>query len=201
MTEAVSQWKEFLDPETLRRRMLSAAMFLVAHEMLVVAIKQRLHDFFLMGFDQYGLRYSSEYEERVLTLDPKGKRDPWRASIVWLESMSAIDQTDKEKIKKCTDARNLFAHELGEIISSRKKPDFEGLFPILVELVIKVDKWWIVNVEAETDPDLADEKIDVDQVVPGSQIMLSIIHQAALGDIEAAKELYEAFVSGMAEAS
>lgn len=201
MTDALSQWKEFLNPETLRRRMLSASLFLVAHEMLKAAVKTRLRDFFLVGFDENGFRYSPSYEEKVLSLDPKGKNDAWRASIVWLEQMSVIDQNDIGKIVECTDARNIFAHELNEIISGRKRPDFEALFPALVELIVKIDKWWIVNVEIETDPDFADRDIDVDQIVPGSQLMLSIIHQAAIGDIAAANELYEAFIAGTTKAS
>lgn len=127
-------------------------------------VKTRLRDFFLVGFDN-GFRYSPSYEEKVLSLDPKGKNDAWRASIVWLEQMSVIDQNDIGKIVECTDARNIFAHELNEIISGRKRPDFEALFPALVELIVKIDKWWIVNVEIETDPDFADRDIDVDQIV------------------------------------
>jgi hypothetical protein len=56
-------------------------------------------------------------------------------------------------------------------------------------------------VEIDTDPDFADQDIDVDQIVPGSQLMLSIIHQAAIGDIEAANELYEAFIAETTKAS
>lgn len=201
MTNALSQWKEFLNPETLRRRMLSASLFLVAHEMLKEAVQTRLRDFFLVGFEKKGFQYSPRYEEKVLSLDPKGKSDAWRASIVWLEQMSAIDQYDIVKIVECTDARNTFAHELNEIISGRKCPSFDSLFPALVELIVKIDKWWIVNVEIDTDPDFADQDIDVDQIVPGSQLMLSIIHQAAIGDIEAANELYEAFIAETTKAS
>lgn len=176
--------------------MLCASLFLVAHEMLVTAIRTRLRDFFIVGFDENGFTYSPDYDSRVLSLDPKGKRDAWRASIVWLEQMSVIDQDDKGKIKDCTDARNTFAHELNEIISGRKSPDFEALFPILVDLVVKIDRRWIVNVEIDTDPDLADQEIDPEQVMPGSQLMLSIVHQSAVGDIAAANKLYEAFISG-----
>lgn len=197
MQDTTQQWRDFLNPNTLRQRMLSASLFLVAHELLVAAIKTRLHDFFLIGFDENGFKYSPRYDETVLSLDPKGKNDPLRASIEWLEQMSVIDQADKAKIKECTDARNTFAHELNEIISGRKNPDFETLFPELVELVVKIDKWWIVNVEIDTDPDLVGQEIDIEQVVPGSQLMLSIVHQAALGDVAAATELYEAFVAAM----
>ncbi|MFN4158668.1 MAG: hypothetical protein ACK4GO_09735 [Gemmobacter sp.] len=174
--------------------MLAASLFLVAHEMLQTAVKSRLRDFYLIGFDERGIKYSPAYEEKVLSLDPKGRKDVWRASLVWLEQVSAIDQKDKDQIKECTDARNIFAHELNEIISGRKNPDFERLFPILVDLIVKIDKWWVVNVEFETDPDFDAARIDVAQIVPGSQLMLSIIHQAAIGDIAAAQELYEAFV-------
>jgi len=197
MTDALTQWKEFLNPETLRRRMLTASLFLVAHEMLVAAIKTRLRDFFIVGFDEKGLTYSPSYEVKVLSLDPKGKNDAWRASIVWLEQMSVIDHVDEAKIRECTNARNTFAHELSEIVSGRKNPDFEALFPVLVDLIVKIDKWWIVNVEIDTALALAEKEIDFDQVIHGSQLMLSIIHQTAVGDLAAAQGLYEAFISGI----
>ena len=194
-TDSFIRWKEFLNPETLRQRMLAASLFLVAHELLQSAVKCRLRDFFLIGFDERELKYSPAYEEKVLSLDPKGKKDVWRASLAWLEQMSAIDQNDKDQIKECTGARNIFAHELAEIIAGRKKPDFERLFPILVNLIVKIDKWWVVNVELDTDPDFDGVEIATAQIVTGSQLMLSIIHQAAVGDIVAAQELYETFVS------
>jgi hypothetical protein len=196
MTDTSAQWKDFLNPDILRTRMLTASLFLVAHEMLVSAVKSRLHDFYLVGFDERGLRYSPRYAEQVLCLDPKGKKDPWRASLVWLEQREVIDPSDAENIRLCTNARNAFAHELNEIISGRTNPDFDSLFPILVELVVKIDKWWIINVELETDPDRVDD-IDLEGVVPGSQLMLSIVHQCAIGDQEAAKALYQAFVESV----
>lgn len=177
--------------------MLTASLFLVAHEMLIAAVKTRLRDFYINGFDEKGLVYSPDYETKVLSLDPKGKKDAWRASLVWLEQSCVIDQVDAAVIRECTDARNIFAHELNEIISGRKNPDFEALFPKLVDLIVKIDRWWIVNVEIDTDPDLSDTEIDFDQVIPGSQLMLSIVHQAAIGDVAAAQELYEAFVAGI----
>ncbi|WRH62148.1 MAG: hypothetical protein RSE12_17520 [Fuscovulum sp.] len=198
MTDALSQWKEFLNPQTLQRRMLSAAVFLVAHEMLIASVKTRLRDFFTIGFDGKGPVYSPSYEEKVLQLDPKGKRDPWRASIAWLEAMSVIDHDDRAKIKEFTDARNIFAHELQAIVTGSKSPDFEALFPALVDMIIKIDRWWIVNFEIETDPDLTDKEVDHDKILTGSQIMLSIIHQAALGNISEAQDLYEEFVAGLA---
>ena len=168
MSDTFAQWKEFLNPETMRRRMLTASLFLVAHEMLISAVKTRLHDFYMFEFDERGYRYSPAYEEKVLSLDPKGKKDAWRASLVWLEQYAVIDGNDAKNIKRCSDARNTFAHELNEIISGRKHPDFDELFPVLVELVIKIDKWWIINVELDTDPDVNLEKVDLDSIVPGS---------------------------------
>jgi hypothetical protein len=96
--------------------------------------------------------------------------------------------------RPCTDARNLFAHELSKIISGQKKPNFEELFPLLIDLIIKIDKWWITNVEIETNPEFSHIEIVEDAVVPGSQLLLSIIYQSAVGDMKAAQELYDEFV-------
>ena len=113
MSNSHKQWQDFLNPSTLRHRMLTASLYLVAHEMLLEAVKTRLKDFFLFGFDAHELRYSPDYEEKVLSLDPKGKKDQWRSSLVWLEKMGAIDLKDLENIKKCTELAPVSTGHLG----------------------------------------------------------------------------------------
>jgi hypothetical protein len=75
-------------------------------------------------------------------------------------------------------------------------PDFAGLFPRLVELVAKIDRRWVINVDIATDPELAGQEIHDDGVTPGSILILQILSRVALGEDEEAWELYRAFVEG-----
>lgn len=191
-----SEWANFLNPDVVRARLLRTGLFLVAHEMLLSAIKDRIHDFFSNTWTAAdGWKPSRKYREEVLSLDPKGKNDPFRASVVWLREIEAIDEKDESTIRELTEERNLLAHELRNVLGGTLKHDFEGLFPKLVSLVTKIDRWWIVNVEIATDPELAGKEFDEDGITPGSLMLLQVLNQVALGKDEEAWALYREFIS------
>lgn len=191
MQDTKKQWEEFLNPNILRPRLLSMGLFMIAHEMLVDAIKGRLLDFFGENWTaDGGWKPSAAYREKVLSLDPKGKNDALRGSIAWLRNIEAIDASDENTIKECTEARNKIAHELRDVMAGKGGPTFHELFPKLVDLVVKIDRWWIINVDIDTDPELAAKEIDFDDVTPGSLLVLQVMSQVALGDDEEAWEIY-----------
>lgn len=189
-------WADFLNPDVVRTRLLRTGLFLVAHEMLLSAIKDRTHDFYSNTWtNNDGWKPSPDYREKVLSLDPKGKNDPFRASVAWLRQMEAIDEDDEISIRKLTEERNRLAHELRNVLGGTVEHDFESLFPKLVHLVAKIDRWWIFNVDLATDPKLAGEELDVDRITPGSLMLLQVLNQVALGNDEEAWALYHAFAS------
>lgn len=191
-----SGWTDFLNPDVVRTRFLRTGLFLVAHEMLLSSIKDRTHDFFSNTWTATdGWKPSPKYREKVLSLDPKGKNNQLRASVVWLRQMEAIDENDEFTIRELTEERNRLAHELRNVLGGTYKHDFENLFPKLVSLVAKIDRWWIVNVEIATDPDLAGKEFDEDGVIPGSLMLLQVLNQVALGKDEEAWTLYHEFMS------
>lgn len=197
-----NDWLEFLNPDVVRTRLLRTGLFLVAHEMLVSAIRDRTHDFYSNTWTATGgWKPSPEYRERVLSLDPKGKNDPFRSSVEWLRQIEAIDEDDETLIRELTEERNRLAHELRNVLGGTSEHDFESLFPKLVHLVTKIDRWWIVNLEIATDPDLAGKEFDEDDVTPGSMMLLQVLQQVALGNDEEAWALYHAFVSAHKDAN
>lgn len=192
----MSKWAEFLNPDVVRARFVRSGLFLVAHEMLVSAIKDHLHDFFADTWTtKDGWKTSTKYREEVLSLDPKKKNDPYRASVTWLRQNGAIDDYDEQTVRLLTDERNRLAHELRNVIGGSNQHDFESLFPKLVALVVKIDKWWVVNVDTATDPDMMSKELDEDGVIPGSQIMLQVLIEVALGQEEKAWALYREFMA------
>ncbi|WP_166506986.1 hypothetical protein [Frigidibacter mobilis] len=125
-----NEWADFLNPDVVRARFVRAGLFLVAHEMLVSAIVGRLHDFYADRWDaKTGWKASPAYREKVLSLDPKNKSDPWRASLAWLCHMDAIDDDDEKAIRELTLERNRLAHDLRKVVGSSYHHDFESLFP------------------------------------------------------------------------
>lgn len=196
-----NDWANFLNPDLVRTRLLRTGLFLVAHEMLLSAIKDRTHDFYSNTWTYTdGWKPSPDYREKVLSLDPKRKNDPFRASVEWLRQIEAIDEDDEASIRELTEERNRLAHELRNVLGGTIEHDFESLFPKLVHLVAKIDRWWIVNLEIATDPVLSGKEIDEDGVTPGSLMLLQVLNQVALGNDEEAWALYHAFASAHEDA-
>jgi len=141
-------WANFLNPEIIRKRFVTAGLFMVVHEMLLSAIRDRLHDFYSDEWSSdNGWETTQIYKKKVLALDPKGKNDVLRGSLAWLCNCGAITEGDALSVRKFTDIRNKFAHELRDIVGIGNAPDFDNFFPELVELVTKIDRWWTINVE------------------------------------------------------
>ncbi|KGM47443.1 hypothetical protein [Pseudooceanicola atlanticus] len=192
-----SQWEDFLNPDVVRRRFATAGLYLVAHEMLVASIKEPIIEFFSEKWsEKKDWHFSDQYRREVLALDPKGKEDVLRGSISWLDKMEVIDTDDLKIIEELTCARNFFAHELRSVISTGEMPEFERLFPKIVYLVTKIDRWWVINVEMAVDENWADdEEVEPQNVTPGTTLLLQILEQVAIGEGEAAWELYRAFIN------
>lgn len=191
-----SQWEDFLNPDVMRRRFTTAGLYLVAHEMLIASIKEPLLEFFSNRWSKTkGWHFSDKYRQEVLALDPKGKDDSLRGSIKWLEKMEVIDADDLKIIEELTNARNIFAHELRNVVSSGEMPEFEKLFPKMVLLVTKIDRWWVINVEMAVDDQWANEEVHPQDVTPGTALHLQVLQQVVLGEGEAAWELYRAFTN------
>ena len=189
-------WENFLNPDVLRKRLLTSGLFLIAFELLIDSVEARLKEFYS---DHRSLttdwQPSKKYKEKVLSLDPKGKGDVFRSSLAWLQNIGVISGVDRQNVWKLKRARNSFAHELRHLAGSGNRPDFEMLFPQLVDLIVKIDRWWIINVEIETDPDFSGKEICESEVTPGSQVLLQIATKVALGEDDDAWELYNMFVA------
>ena len=66
--------------------------------------------------------------------------------------------------------------------------DFAERFNDMTTLLDKIERWWIINVEIPTDPDLIEkiDEIDLDGIVPGPIAGLKMMLDVALGSNETA---------------
>lgn len=194
MADTREAWSAFLNPEIVRAKLISAGLFLIAHEILLDSILRHPRFFFSDTFTAAdGFLPSPEYTAKVLALDPKGKNDPLRGSIAWWRTMDTIDEADETAIRLVTDARNNIAHEMTGMISGAKPPEFSEHFGTLMGLVNKIEKWWIINVEVATDSDWNGDEVDDAGVVPGPAWMMDMLVQVALGEGDEAWQLHRQF--------
>ena len=194
MENVEGAWEEFLNPDVVRAKLISAGLFLVGYEMLLDSIKRHPLSFYAETWTNDGPEQSEKYRDEVLSLDPQGKMDAKRGSIAWLRKMEAISRDDEDAIRSVTDARNEIAHEMSAMIGGSKPPEFAEQFTTLMELVGKIEKWWIINVEIPTNPDFDDEDIDENGIVSGPSWVMQLLHTVAFGEGEDAWEFYHEFI-------
>lgn len=177
----------------MRGTLISAGLFLVAYEVLRSSIIDHPLEFFATTWTAKGPKPSEKYNREVRALDPKGKNDPLRGSLAWLVKAGALSSDDLNAFEQITNARNSAAHELSSLLAGRKPHDYLALYPMLVLLIEKVERWWIINVEVPTDPDWATQNINEKDVIPGPVLMMQILSDVAAGDSDQAWQWLEAF--------
>lgn len=193
MADTIDQWREFLNPEAVRTKLISAGMFLIAHELLIDTIKRHPLSFFADEWGPSGPKESTAYKKEVRALDPDGKGDALRGSINWLQKLEAINGEDAALIKRVTDSRNTIAHELTSMIGGERSTDFAEDFEPLMYLVQKIEEWWLLNVELDANPDIDGSDVDENGIITGPTMIMHILGQVALGDEEKSWELYRQF--------
>lgn len=186
-----ASWERALHPETLKTKIITASIFSMAFEMLKSSIVEKIEGFFTNGFDQDGSIISSEYKEKVLSLN----RSPVYASLRWLQHMDAINDEDMgrfEHVKKC---RNKLTHEMLSFASTGVDFDVAEAFDAMVALLRKIEIWWFENFEMAIDPESYPDDLDLDQVIPGPVWSLQMLIDVALGPEEEAEKYYDLFVA------
>jgi hypothetical protein len=188
--EHSDKWLEFLTPEILRNRLISASIYLAAFELLKDSIIDHPRSFFASGFDRNGPIVGSRYQEEILTRNPS----PLYASLFWLQEFGAIDDTDLAVFENLKKVRNRVAHEMHQLASGSVPSRHASELPKLVALLRKIEVWWIMNVEIPTNPDFDDTTdIDEDGILPGPVMAVSLMADVALGSEEEANRYLRAF--------
>lgn len=176
-------WERFLDPDILRPSLLSATMFITTFEVLRESVVGRIRDFYSNGWGQSGPIIGPDYQLKVVSKN----KSLLYASIQWLRESDAINDDDLDTFEQLKKTRNLLAHQLFPIVTGETESGHVDQLPALFELLRKIEVWWILNVEIDTDPDLINENIKEANIIPGALISLQILIEVASGN----KELLE----------
>jgi len=139
--------------------LLRAGHFLVAYELLKGEIVERVHDFYLVGFDEKGRTYSASYDTEVAALD----KDKFRASCQWLMNHDVLSEVDVEAALRIRKHRHVVAHELPRLLID---PDAAIDFSLIVEahrLVGVLGRFW-GRVEVDINPDFDDREVNYEGI-------------------------------------
>ena len=187
--ESRRNWEDFVNPEVMRKKLISASLFIAAYQVLEDSIVGRIKDFFVVGYKDGQPTISPEYQKEVLSKN----RSPVYASLAWLREMGALDEADIKLFEGVKSHRNFLAHELSAIISDHRGTDILSYFPTMATLLRKIEVWWIVNVDIPTNPDFDGKEIDEAGIVPGPIMTLQLMLEVALGEAEQAWSYFNEF--------
>lgn len=180
MNNASNHWERFLDPDVVRPSLFLATMFITTFEILKNSVVDRILNFYNNGFDEAGTIIDPKYQREVTCRN----KSVLYASLEWLKEHEAVDSKDLEVFDQLKKTRNQLAHKLFEVVTGQTESRHEAQFAGLVELLRKIETWWVVNVEIPTNPDFDGQDIDESDIVPGSILSLQMLIEVASGNTE-----------------
>jgi hypothetical protein len=183
-------WEDFLNPDILRPNLIIASLYVTAFEMLKGIIVDRIKGFFTLGFGPTGASVDPAYQTDVLAKN----RSPLYASLEWFKEQGAIDDQDLAKYERVKECRNELAHEIPRLLMNGFRNDFPKRFTEIIELVDKIERWWVVNVEIPINPDFDDKEVDIAGIVPGTTMALRLLLEIALGSEEESRKYLDEFI-------
>jgi len=173
--------EKMFNPEVIQQNLLNSSLYLTAFELLKGVVEQRLKDFMSMRepFDEnYELRESAEYKRLI-----RNKKHPelgnnkniYYSSCLWLKENEVITKEDFDKLQEIRLHRNKIAHQLPRLIlDSEHEIDLE-LYNLINELITKIERWWIAEVEIPSNPDFDNVDVDINKIKGGNMLILEHI--------------------------
>ncbi|MBX8476972.1 hypothetical protein K5D38_19545 [Pseudomonas cichorii] len=180
METTSERWERFLDPDVVKPSLFIATMFITVFEIFKSSVIDHLRNFYADDWDENGLIISPEYQSRVLSRN----KSALYASLEWLQENGAIDSKDLEQYDEFKKTRNLLAHQLFEVVTGQIESKHEAQFEKLLDLLRKIEVWWVVNLEIPTNPDFGEQEIDEASIAPSSILLLQMLIEVASGNTE-----------------
>lgn len=187
MDRATRGWAKFLNQEVLRSNLIAASIFLAAYEMLRTSIIDRIRSFFSHEFRDGKWLANEDYATGCLALH----KSPLRASLLWLKQMSAIDDADIARVDRIREHRNDLANDLPRFLGTADAEVNIQLLADIYELVAKIDRWWIRQIDLDADPDNNGREIADEDITSGKMLFIQMMLRIATG--EDSGEFWEEF--------
>lgn len=173
------KWLKFLEPENLKDNLIFSSLYIATYESFKDYITEEVKFFFNTGFSDGKYIFSESYNSDVLSKD----KSITKATLLWLKEMGAIENEDIVIFSELIKYRNKLAHELMALLFEGLPKELPEKFLELIKLRVKIEKWWILNIEIPTNPDFdAHSEILDKDIVTSSQAFNQIILDMLSGD-------------------
>jgi hypothetical protein len=175
----IDKWLKFLDPENLKGNLMFSSLYIASFEAFKDYVVDEVKFFFNTGFSEGEFTFSEEYITKVKALD----KSILKATLIWLKDLEAINEKDIETYDELRQYRNKLSHELMTLLFEGLPQELPENFAKLIALRVKIEKWWIMNIEIPTNPDFDESpEIKEDDVMTSSQIFNQLIFDMLSGE-------------------
>lgn len=177
--ENIDKWLKFLDPENLKENLMFSSLFIASFEAFKDYVVEEVKFFFNNGFSDGEFTFSEDYTTKVKALD----KSLLKATLLWLKDLDAIDDNDIQTYNELRQYRNKLSHELMTLLFEGLPKELPEKFAQLITLRVKIEKWWIMNIEIPTNPDFdATTEVKEEDIMTSSQMFNQLIFDMLSGD-------------------
>jgi hypothetical protein len=184
------KWANFLKPENLKSKLINCAFYISLFESFKDYIVSSVKDFYMVGFDESGYKYSTEYSKDVLS---KNKSELY-ASLAWFRESEVIDDNDLSNFEKQKRLRNKLAHDMMTCLFEDDFDDYSENLIVLMSLRVKIEKWWIMNLDIPTNSNFDNQEVTEKDIITGSELMNKVMIDIIMGKEEEANFYYNEFL-------
>jgi uncharacterized protein YutE (UPF0331/DUF86 family) len=183
------------NPTLIKKNLITASLFMTCFELLKSAIEDRIKGLFstnttLSRNGEFIYKCSNEYKTEVLNrnipnIDKRKQKEYhlFYSSCLWLKDNNVITQDDIEELEKIRRQRNLIAHQLTTLLLDDYKNINIELLRKSQLILSKIEKWWIIGVEIQVNPDYRGQEINESEVQSGRMIILDYLLEIAKDEI------------------
>jgi hypothetical protein len=197
MNENFEKWLNFLKPENLKDNLICCSIYIAFFETTKDYIVNQIKDFYSIEWDlENGDIISEDYKTKVLAKDKKNKLN---ASLLWFKESKAITEDDILVFDELRKYRNLIAHEMLEKLFDGLNKDFAEKLSKLIDFRVKLERWWIFNIEMDLGIIDNPENIKDEDVICNSQMIFKLILDIVSGDEEKSNFYYKEFLKYKSE--
>lgn len=171
MVNSLDNAERICDKKSLQVQLSFMALFIGMFEFMKDTLLSRVESFLCSDMTQnedgewvyiHNDTYKNEIEKRLV--DGKIVKDRLRNTVLWFKDAEAISDDDYELFRKLRDKRNSYTHKMAQHVwDGLPEQDAKGLLDLL-DLFIKLDKWWINEIEIPISGEFTPGSYDEDSV-------------------------------------
>ncbi len=182
---------KLFNEDILKANLAVSSLIITSYELLQNTVINKIRDLLCVDFEfKDGEAKLIENEEYCKLKNQRhdelnGNKNLYVSSCKWLFDEQCISQADYLDLQEVRLYRNKLAHELPLFIVDDSYSIDISIFEKLQLLIIKIEKWWVINFEIPINPEY--DKLQISDEDVSSGIIILMQHLASMVNAEISK--------------